>query len=456
MIHTPNIILIDDEEPQLNIIQQAFFSAGIPCLPILYNCDFVENKSGIDHVELGMFNPRIVVTDLNLRNGSLNEPKELAKPIVDLLKKINIDGPFILIFWSRIADEVNQVMDLVQERFYDETPLPIYYTSIDKTQYLGGDNKENLKGKVKSIIGESDIFNALLDWESRISQAARETTNSLYKITKPTELQQRKYQDLHTEKLQEVLVSIGNASLGVKNAKREPEIALDLGLAPVLHDHLSTISIGKNSGIWKKAVPKIGTKIDLNDSLKTKLNSFYHIEQVIKDYPKSCRGAFLELSKDILDDGDKQNKLEARLGQDIEGIITDEFLSQIVKPDKMEMIRASTILGFIEVSAECDQAQQKTKLHRYILAALTPIVHGDYVLYGKSKTSHQGIYKLPDVCINGVDYILQATFKYQIGSMPDENKWFGDVKFRLRDQVMSELVFNCAHYISRPGIICFK
>ncbi|PSS46696.1 hypothetical protein C6560_20475, partial [Enterobacter sp. FS01] len=74
------------------------------------------------------------------------------------------------------------------------------------------------------------------------------------------------------------------------------------------------------------------------------------------------------------------------------------------------------------------------------------LLHGD-VLMWLMKTL------LTSRCINQRG---AGQFKYQIGSIPDENIWFGNTHFRIRDQVMSELVFNFSHHISRPGIICFR
>ena len=66
--------------------------------------------------------------------------------------------------------------------------------------------------------------------------------------------------------------------------------------------------------LWANAIPDLGIKINLENSLKTKLNTFYHIESVASNYPKSCRGSFLNLSKDITENATKREKIEKRLG----------------------------------------------------------------------------------------------------------------------------------------------
>jgi hypothetical protein len=265
-----------------------------------------------------------------------------------------------------------------------------------------------------------------------------------------------------TEKLQAMLAVIGNEAIGVKNAEAEPETAIEIGLAPVLYDHISAIRDKESTVAWVDAVPSIGTETPLDKEVATKLNSFCHVEEVASNYSKGCRGVFLELAADVLSDPEKQRKLESRFGTDLYNIIDEEFLVQIAKEAKRPLVRNATKIGFVEISAECDQAQKKTKLHRYVLAALTPLKYtpeGEEVfeLYGKhNKKSHNGIYRVPDISLGGVDYMLQLSFKYQIGSLPHENLWLGNSLLRLRDQIMVDISFNCAQYISRPGIIAFK
>ena len=458
MINNVNILAVDDEADQLTAIQNAFFTGGVPCLPIHYQYNLLSNKSGIDHVDIDNYNPRVIVTDLNLRNGSLGNPMELVTPIANLLEKLKVQGPYILIFWSGVTEHVERVMELLQERFCDKIAMPIHYSCIDKNHYLNNTDRTVLKNKVRELINESELLTALLDWESRINKAAQSTTDALFNITKPGEVCSfEDYQKKHKTEMQLVLAKIANETVGELNAKDEPEIALDLGLAPVLQDKLSYISNENDNSIWKNAAPKIGESVTIDDKLSTKLNSFYHIEKVDQDYSKACRGTFIEIQKTLLDDKDKRKKLETRLGMPIEKIISEEFLSQIINKANIENFVKSTRLGFIEISAVCDQAQKKTKLHRYTLAALTPLVNGDYSVYGKyNKKSHNGIYRVPDINIDGKDYMLQLSFKYQIGSLPTGNIWFGNSKLRLRDQIMTEISFSCAQYISRPGLVLFK
>lgn len=459
MTNIGNILVIDDNEEQLNDIRNALFSGGISCLPIHYQYDLMENPSGVDHVEIDNFDTRIVISDLNLREGSLTNTMELVTPIAQVLTKIINEGPYILIFWSRSPEQIDEVMTLLKNRFNESVILPLHYACIDKNAYLGQENSDALKVKVKEIIKESEVFNVLLNWERRVYRAAQATTNSLFNLTKPIELAEgADYQAIHTEKLQTILATIGNETLGIKNAKVEPSVAIDSGLSPVLHDHLQVLPNNQEPAEWLSAIPMIGERFDYDEGIKAHLNSFYHIEQANGDSTKSKRGAWVELKSEYLDPEQKASKLTVHLGKPIKTIIHEEFLdSRVGTSAERGAARNNIKLGFVELSAECDQAQRKTKLHKYLLSALIPVEHHRFTMFGEGtrEKAHSGIYRLPNLIINGQEYIVKVTFMYQIGAIPDIHKWLADPQFRLKDQILADISYQCSQHASRPGIIRF-
>ncbi|MFT7687805.1 MAG: hypothetical protein ACI9FB_003162 [Candidatus Azotimanducaceae bacterium] len=455
MISLPGIVLVDDKKEDLDAIQNSFTCAGYPCFPIHYRNDEPSNVTGIDHVNLRMLNSRVIITDLNLQELQV-DATQLVGPIAEVLQKLATEGPYVLYFWSKNASTVTEVMELIETRYSEAVHYPLHWGILDKAHYKN--RPDELIDKVTGLFAENPVFNALFGWENRVSTSAQRTTDSLFKLAIPLESTGiADFQSLVTTKLQTMLAVIGNEAIGQKNAKDEPEVAVELGLEPVLHDQLNSNSNELGHASWQSAAPEIGEAVNIKPELATKLNSFYHIEQVETEYSKACRGVFLEIDGRVLNDTKKREKLETRLGIKLNDLINEEFLAQIVKKNNIETVSKATKLGFIEVSAECDQAQQKTKLHRYILAALTPLKYEEFIIFGKQgKKSHSGIYRAPDINIGEVDYMLQLSFKYQIGSIPSENTWLGCAKFRLRDQIMTDISFSCAQYVSRPGIITFK
>lgn len=456
MISLPGIVLIDDKKEDLDILNDGFTSAGYPCFAIHYKNDDPANQSGIDHVNLDLLKPRIVISDLNLQEMQV-DAKNLVGPIAEVLKKLSINGPYILYFWSRNGTTVSKVMDLIEERYSNSIPYPLHYGVLDKAQF--SNNPNELLAKVKDLFSDSPIFNALFEWENRISIAAQNTTNSLFKLAEPDEFSSRvDFQSQVTERLKKMLAVIGNETIGFKNAKDEPEVAIELGLEPVLHDHVRSAYEHIDRAVWLRAAEGIGTKQDAEKDIKAHLNSFYHVEEVAADTLKNKRGIWVEFSSYFEASEGNAIKIKQNFGKDIKAILHDEFLDNR-KGNSMQRqeARDATKLGFIEVSAECDQAQRKTKLHRYFLSALIPIEYESFTYFRdeRNDTAHAGVYRLPNLIISGKEYIAKISFMYPIGAIPDFNKWLGNPLFRLKDQILADISFKASQHTTRPGIIRF-
>lgn len=470
MFNLPGTVLIDDDKEELYEILNSISAAGIPCIPIHYQTD-PDNKSGIDHIDLANIRSRIIITDLNLTESGHLDAKSLVGPIAKVLKPLTNNGPYILLFWSKNESLVEEVVKQLKLRFHDKINLPIHWEVISKSAFK--DKPIELKHKIERLIKENSLFNAISDWESRITYAAQKTSNALYELTIPTKYQPENKTELHQEQLIKALALIGNETVGIKNAADYPSLAIDLGLTPLLQDRFHITNLDEN--LWGTAVPAIGQRQDLSDSIKSALNTFCHLEQVKPDFPKDCRGVFVSLNCQNIETPEKLHKLEDKLGNNLENIIHEEFLSKSRcgknKSDAkvfQNEARKAIKLGFVELSAVCDQAQKKTKLHQYLLAALIPEKFIELTSFKNAKDevqdfSHLGIYRLPKVIINNEIFVLKLSFKYQIGakafSTVDgrryENSWFGDPLFRLKDQILSDISFKCAQYSSRPGIIRF-
>ncbi|MDW2146548.1 hypothetical protein R7Q48_08055 [Vibrio sp. 378] len=456
MISLPGIVLIDDTKEDLDTLQESFTRAGYPCFPIHYQGQDPDNETGIDHVKLDMIKPRVIISDLNLQELQKLDDKQLAGPIAEVLKALPIQGPFLLYFWSRNASTVAPVMEVIYER-YKDVPYPIHWGVLDKTQFNSG--QQGLDERIKELFKESGIFDALFSWENRVSTAAQNTTDSLFSLarcSKPEDLPD--FQSKTTDKLQSMLAVIGNETIGVKNAKDDPEIAIELGLEPVLHDHIQSMYQHIERSVWLNAAVGIGTRLNADKDVKAYLNSFYHVETLDENDPKNKRGSWIEFNADYLSTPEHEIKLTKNLGRNIKTLINEEFLDsgQGTKATR-KAAHEATKLGFIELSAECDQAQRKTKLNRYFLSAMIPVEHECFTKFrnGSSNTAHSGIYRLPNIMVNDQEYIVKVSFMYQVGAIPEFNKWLGKPVFRLKDQILSDISFKASQHAARPGIIRF-
>lgn len=457
----PSIIVIDDNLDELDNIKSAFFRSGIPCLPIQYISNEPENDSGIDHIDTSYWtSPRVVVSDLNLAELPISEDAtNLAGPFAKMLKKLDLKGPYLLCVWSKLESKVNDVIAILEERYSEEITLPTQVSTISKTTLLN--NPDALKIRLEELISENALFSILMKWEFRISEASRSTVSALYSLAKNST--DDKSIEGQAIQLRKVLAAIGNEALGEKNALDSPALAMDYGLVPVMEDQIRSISGNDLDEKWKEAVPEIGSRQNIEESIKSKLNSFYHIEEVEGNYPKINRGVFVSLNQDYLDEN--REKFERRIGRPLKNLLHEEFLPKTngkstAQKSFRQKAREHLILGFLEISPACDYAQRKTKFPRYILGALIPEQYGGLTSWETNQgtpknTAHDGIFRLPMINYRGDSYIVKFSFKYQIGTQPDDNQWFGQSMFRVRDQILSNITFSCSQYASRPGIVGF-
>jgi len=405
----PGVVVVDDKQDELDKIQDAFFSAGIPCLPIRYRNAEPENQSGIDHVNVSEWiSPRIVVTDLNLTEANNPSATILVGPLAMMLKKLSVRGPYLLCVWSKLEGLVADVIRLLEERYGDDMTLPLHVSVISKSEFSS--NPESLKEKISNLISENLLFDVLLSWESRVSEAGRSAVAALYTMA------QRKTvgssMDERACVLRKVLATIGNEAIGRKNAQEDPALAMETGLIPMLEDQIRSMSSCELNEKWRTAIPEIGTSQTIDSAIKSKLNTFFHVEEVAGDYPKNCRGVFVGLNTDYLDEN--LQKFEARVGRPMKQLLHDEFLPNTADSSKRELresARRETILGFLEISPACDYAQKKTKLPKYILGALIPEKFEELTNrssnLGGGDRAHEGIHRLPKIEVGGETYVLK-------------------------------------------------
>ncbi|MCI4411231.1 MAG: hypothetical protein JHC38_06110, partial [Thiotrichales bacterium] len=202
MISLPSIVLIDDKKEELEQLQETFNFAGYPYFPIHYKNNDHTNLTGLDHVNLKMIKPRIIITDLNLQEAQI-DAKALVGPIAEVLKQLNVNGPYLLYFWSKNGRYVQDVINLIIER-YKDIPCPIHWGVLEKSEFMS--NPEILKERVQNIFTENPIFHALFSWENRVSSAAQDTIDCLFNLAKPSSPEDiDDFQSKTTNKLQTML-----------------------------------------------------------------------------------------------------------------------------------------------------------------------------------------------------------------------------------------------------------
>ncbi len=136
---------------------------------------------------------RILFLDINLLDNSRRKDVELKSKLVGVLNRIisSENYPYLIIYWSREADEYNE---LVQEIF-DNDPLqnkkPIGFFSLNKQDYWSMDGTPTedyealiptLFSRIEAEISKAPIYAHLLNWENQIHLSADKTLEEIFKL----------------------------------------------------------------------------------------------------------------------------------------------------------------------------------------------------------------------------------------------------------------------------------
>ncbi len=443
------IIIVDDRQDELDTLSKAFLDNGIGCRPLLYENTYKDALSKI----------RIAFFDLNIGNKIVDDsgktPEEIEKLNSGVYNDIAIalnqyidkkNGPYALIFWTKNKKIIEGFIKYMQnpERGFANTPFPIFINCIDKDEFF--ENKENLSTKLLEVLNSEEI-RFLFDFEDKARIAGEETINKIYEII-PKDNNWGESTILF-DNLGKILSKIAASTLGFEHSKKYPCKAIYEGLIPILNSELSSMSSDID---WTRllnplyAATKYKELTSPDDSIQRKVNSVFHIEQ--SNSKKDVRGTVLlieQSSSTILNTFDIAD--------------VNEWFSKILSiKDGRETLKTSilnaTKLVAIEISAACDYSNNKQRINKYILGAMTPIIdiEKDVNLKGKIESSyHVGE---TNFHFENNDFQIWLNLNFVFGTNPNDER-LGKPMFKLKKEIMDMIGNKYASHISRIGITSF-
>ncbi|HHN8308543.1 MAG: hypothetical protein E7A54_10630 [Morganella morganii] len=444
------VIAIDNEKKELDLAVYGLSKALIPVVPILYD--------SIDGVSNSISEPlsgiRLVFCDLNLLDVSSAslEAKHIVGQLGEVLKSVISmnNGPYVLILWTKHVRLVKEIEHEFKSRDIKILP-PIKIASIDKTLIPFTDDDTSIDDKSVSIFSErlNEIINEDLVmkffslWEEYCLLAAGDITSTFYKMANP----ELSWSNEYNESICSTLKGIAQDVVGEDNVVGREYTCITEIFSSLIQDYLYR---KKNENL-ESSIKDIfqlasgGNKINYQS-----LNTFYHIVNDVSS--SSERGSFSGINDDI--DKyiyfDKNDVFEQFFKK-------SKYLSENSKREnkiEIEEIRNKSIIGFIEISPSCDYAQNKTRALRYVFSVLIPYEYVRAKLIS-SGGEHDGIHVFPEFMVNDELYSLRSNVRYVI-SLPDDDNFLRAPIFRLREQILNDLIHKFSSHASRPGIIKFS
>lgn len=412
------IIIVDNDQADLDKISHEFNLKGIGCRTFLYD--------GINFPDEPLSNIRIAFFDINL-SQSFSEKDKYAVLEHAIESYISIEnGPYVLIFWTNNAGWKNEFINFInrdpnQRNVVRDKLKPYFISIIDKTTI----SPENTLESMLKQQFENQIVDLYMNFDNQLTDASNKTITDLFSMIP---LGGRWGDPINfEEELQKLFSKIAISSWGLKNAKSDPDGAINDALLPVIGHCLS------HQQIWKSFLSEYieplepETKINLQNTTLMQLNNFFLIDETVNEI--NVRGVVVKLNSSLFNQYfnlDFNTWKQKEFGESPN--INDAFPIAV------------------EISAACDYCQQNPRNNKYLLGIAS---------YNKIPDKKKiNVFIADAFLFNNTTLYLAFDFNYLlINNSPSiiEEPLFG-----FKKEMMDMLGNKYANHISRIGITSFK
>jgi hypothetical protein len=438
---TPSrFVVVDDNERHLTAIVKIFQLIGSPCMGIQYEPEVPLDSRYFRGV-------RALFLDLHLLEGlaASDEARHFAQ-ITSILED-NIDavgGPFVLVVWTRYPQLCNQLIAYLDGHTDPAKPQarPLSVISLDKEKFINletGDvqKPEELRAAVEDAVSRNPQLTALLSWETDVLSAAGATLTALIGLVPSASRRTGTYPAALDTQLSRLAV----AAVGEKNVPNDKRAALNTVLTPILGDRIQnqTVSAAMKT-IWDSAVTK-DQDPNLNNGLGDidagQVNRMLHL--ALPD-SETIRATDWGVVVNFPEAWKSDEQMLARYGSILGDIIGNDFK---VKPQDSGRCQ----VRLVRVGAVCDHAQGHTGPVPYLMGVEIP---SDM----KRNKSSDAEWRSPVIAVAGKNEPFKLyvnSRQFVTVSAAQAEGW--TVQYRLREQLLMDLINHSAGYISRPGVV---
>lgn len=427
MLPAPRVVVVDDDPRHLRGLADGLNRYGTACLQIHFNGD-VSSVKACPQV-------RVIFADLHLSEGAVGGDHARHFAVIGgLIQEIIAPaGPYIVVLWTKFADQAGALNDFLAERLVD-VPKPFAVVPLDKMTHLNPDgavkDAEALVAAITEIVASQPQIGALLDWEERVLGAAAGTVNAILGIA-----QEGADNDL-AQRLSRLLFHLAEGAVGEDHVESDRFKAVNEALLPILADRVGALRGRENNDPWRGAFDDEDTRSALSLDDAALLNRFSHLADCAANGGDD-RGAVIELPTEM------RANFEATF--DLTEAITAarQFGCKDFAPED-----AKFRWLLIQVQAVCDHAQRQPGPLPYLLALEMPVA-------SMERQTPQAVWTSPALRIDNNQKVIRASARFSI-TLSRANARAARSVFRVREQLLSELVYQAHVYGARPGNIAFR
>jgi hypothetical protein len=442
----PRYIVVDDKIQHLRAITQTFESLGSACLGVRYDPASELKKEYFRGV-------RCLFMDLHLLEGQAGTDNRRHYALIASILEENISssgGPFILVVWTEHAQYCDEL------RVYLDTSIgsdssharPLAVLGMPKDRFINTSNGDVLKlsdlqNAIQAALSSNPQLSALLDWEHDVLAATGDTLASLINLI-PAD--QRRSPTFSTS-LDRILSLLTREAVGWPHVQADPRAAVSAAIAPILIDRILNRDVDASKREkWDKAVTRSADKsLEKLPALEAGgINRALHLALPRSENLRPTDwGAVVEWPSDWGED-----KLKSLFGVDRKQMVCTEFKLRSSEIEKVYPV-------LIRVGAACDYAQSNSGPLQFLFGLVIPegaarqVGKDDVLLPMSPAIWSSPLFALPD---STAAFRLYAHIRFPTAHLGETcGKW--TVRFRLREQLLMQLINAASTHAARPGIV---
>src|SRR3984957_11860260 len=439
MFTAPRFIAVDDRPEHVKAIVDTFQRIGSPCMGILYNPAAAFEAQHFRGV-------RVLFIDLHLLEGAATTEGTRHFALIASILEDNIQpngGPYVLVLWTQYDSECAALKDYLDANLDEQKPYvrPLAVFSLAKDRFLNIEtgvvlDAAGLRQAVESGIRRNPQLAALLAWETAVLAAAGSTIAALL-IPLPSASRSR---TSFPGAIDTQLSRLAVAAVGKKNVPNDKRSAINAVLNPILSDRiLNQAPSTEGQELWTLALTQDQQELaDLDDREKGILNRMMHLALPPAEAVRPLDwGAVVDFPEAWKSD----EEMIARFG-----VRLREILGGDLKIERNDRNRCR--ICAVRVGAVCDFAQSGKGPLPYLVGAEIPAIIERAKLPASEWKSP--VMTIPSLAADSFHLVLNSRYLFTL----TENEVQGfTVRYRLREQILMQLIAHAGQYVTRPGIV---
>ena len=427
MLSSPGVIAIDDEQVHLTGLANSLNRLGVACLQIRFGADIDEIKP-CPHV-------RVIFADLHLGVGTPSDHNTDFSTIGGLLEdSIKPAGPYFIVLWTKYPGQARALQHFL-ERLQGVT-RPFAVLALAKADHLDDEGKvrdeQELIAAIAALTETLPQIGALFHWESRVLEAAGSTMSSLLELASVQEADKR------AKEVGKILARMGIEAVGEAHMAGDHFHAVNEALLPILADRIADLRSDEGDDlIWRVALDDADSSQRLSAAQAAKLNRLVHVADA-RNTDGSERGGVIPLPEPFRGD------FAGSFGIDEMDAAQHQFRCRDFAPDDC---RFRWVL--VQVQAACDHAQSHPGPVPCYLGLDFPDANR------RSGTPPASLWRSPPFELNDEVRLLCISARFPV-SMPRGLAHAARPIYRLREQILNDLIYHLHSHGARPGMISFR